>query len=144
MQAGSLPAFEDTSDAHGVPLPFRRKAQLAAADLHLRFGGGDELFNFTDAAELAPDSGAYAAAQLRKRGCLQCDQALERIIADRSELPAGAQERILRAGAVVAGHQVAAAVGVEAWQLSRWMQHQIDMGREPGLMPHQTPATAAY
>jgi hypothetical protein len=43
-----------------LPLPqvyFHRKAQLLAAQLHLRFRGADARFRFTDMRRLTVDSG---------------------------------------------------------------------------------------
>ena len=145
LQANSFPTCADAGEAHGTKVAFHRKAQLVAADLYLRFKGSNAaLFAFEDAAELTADSGAYAIAQLRARGCIECSSECAKAIADEGELGAGPRERALRAAAVVAGGKLADAIGVEAWQLGRWLAQQVDGGHEGELVVHRTVQTVAY
>ena len=55
---------------------FHRKAQLLAAQLHLRFRGADERFRFADMPQLAVDSGCALPAVLRRRGVLELSSSL--------------------------------------------------------------------
>ena len=144
LQASSIPTLADTGEAHGVKATFVRKAQLLAADLHARFGASEPLFAFEDIASCCADSGAIAIAQLRQLGCIDCSKECSSTIASNTELPSGAQERTLRAAAVVAGGKLAEAVGVQPWQLARWMQHQVDAGKVVDLQVHRTVQTQAY
>lgn len=144
MQASSFPSFADAGEGNGVKVHFLRKAQLAVVDLYLRFHAANPLFNFVDMADVAADSGAYSVAQLRARGCVECSAECAQRIADGGEIPTGARERGLRAAAVVAGGALAETLGVDAWKVSRWMQHQVDTKREGDLQLHRTEQTVAY
>jgi hypothetical protein len=136
--------FSDTPEASGVKLAFQRKAQLLAADLHLRFRSNEPLLSFSDIDHLSCDSGAYTAAQLRASGCIECGGAVAAAIAAGTEVPAGPRERAIRAAAVTAGAELAAAVGVPAWQLGRWLQQTVDREGEQDLLLHRTVQTVAY
>jgi hypothetical protein len=122
---------------------FLRKAQLLVADLYLRFHQEQQhLFGFADMDTLTGDSGAYAIAQLRARGCIECSHALASSIASGEEIPVGLRERALRSAAVVACKELADELGLQAWQVSRWLQQRLEDDTE--LVIHRTVETMAY
>jgi Potential Queuosine, Q, salvage protein family len=139
----SIPGFVDTATVHGHTVTFARKAQMLVSDLYCRFAPTQPLFNFVDMADIGPDSGAYPIAVMRCHGCIKCLGAWSKDIAIEAKLPAGMQERALRAACVVATSRVAAKVGVAAWQLSRWIQTQTD-SKKDHLSPHRTIGVVTY
>jgi hypothetical protein len=144
VQATTFPAFGDSGTAAGGQVTFLRKAQLLVADLYLRFHQEYYLFDFADMHALAGDSGAYAVAQLRARGCIECTQALTSSIASGEEIQAGLRERALRSAAVIACRALADELGVQEWQVSRWLQNQLDKDDDLGVVVHLTTQTVAY
>ena len=145
LQAESVPSFADAAPSPHGTIAFSRKASLLAADLYLRFRSENaQLFDFCDMAALPADSGAYALAQLRARGAVECGQACASSIASGEEVSSGARERALRCAAVLAGKGVAAEVGVQPWQLCRWLQQQLDRRADADLVVHSNRATDAY
>jgi Potential Queuosine, Q, salvage protein family len=138
----SIPGFQDTGLIQGRTVNFARKAQLLVADLYCRFADAQPLFRFVDMVDIGPDSGAYAVATARAHGCITCRGSLAQALSD-GVLPAGAYERALRAACIVASCRVAEALGVAAWQLSRWMQVQTDNQRDSGPLLC-TRSTVAY
>lgn len=140
-----MPSFADSAPSPHGKVAFARKASLLAADLYLRFRTEQSgLFDFHDMASLCADSGAYALAQLRARGAVECSQACAGSIASGEEASSGVRERALRCAAAVASKTLADKVGVEAWQLSRWLQQQLDRRVDADLVVHRNRRTDAY
>eukprot|EP01025_Chloroclados_australasicus_P043208 TRINITY_DN46048_c0_g1_i1.p1 TRINITY_DN46048_c0_g1~~TRINITY_DN46048_c0_g1_i1.p1 ORF type:complete len:347 (+),score=36.15 TRINITY_DN46048_c0_g1_i1:135-1175(+) len=144
--ADNFPAFSDSGPAHGEQVMFLRKAQLLAADLYLRFGATQEeaIFDFEDAEDLGPDTGAYAIAQMRAAGVITCSESVTQLISDGSEVQCGEVERTLRAACALAVRDVAAELRVPAWKVSRYLQQQADQGKTAQLTIHKTKQTLAY
>ena len=80
-----LPTLPVPNSSRPCPAPqqvfFYRKAQLLAAQLHLRFRGSDPRFQFADMAELAADSGELLQLGLRCVDRLKAVRALVRCAA---------------------------------------------------------------
>ena len=142
VQAESIPGFADSPSVCGHAVPFCRKAQLLAADLHARFAAESPLFDFEDAASLGPDTGASAIAYVRSHGCLECSSEVSKAIADRVELKKGEKEGSLRAACDVATRMIAAELNVDTWRLSRWIQ--LYAIKTDNLVSHMTRRTPAY
>ena len=103
-----LPSFADVARWRGRPVPFYKRAQLAAADLHIAFGGeGPGRFADVDALTVCADN--LVPHVLRWDGVLRYDGALAARI-DRGELlAAGSEEEVeIRACAVHAGELLVA------------------------------------
>jgi hypothetical protein len=131
---GSAQAF-----AASLPFPpdpgFHKRAQIAANDLVLagvaEFADVDRLTVFAD--NLLPHV-------LRHDGVLEYAPALAARIDAGEELPHGSREEIeLRACAVHACEQLAAAAGVPPRTLDNWLWHR---GKAIGGRPHRTRTTA--
>ncbi|KAI7839169.1 hypothetical protein COHA_007059 [Chlorella ohadii] len=128
--ADTFPAFDDHGLYRGHQVYFYRKAQLLAAQLHLRFRGEDARFRFTDMDQLTVDSGNVLPAVFGRQGVLKLSDGLAAAVDAGTDLQGDERERALRAAAVVAGTRIceaAAAVApaegptVEPWQLSMFL-----------------------
>jgi hypothetical protein len=148
-------------------IPFHRKAQALASDLYARFGtaegqqqqqqqqaqgagaeaGADPRFAFEDAAELAGDSGAAAAAAWAALGVAKLPERLAQAAAEGAPLT-GEDEALVRAVAVAAADAVAAAAGggLSAAQVGAWAAGLLEDGGElhGKAKGHVTPGTVAY
>jgi hypothetical protein len=130
MLAAGMALFDDRA--------FYRRAQIAAADLALagvaRFGDLDRLTIFAD--NLVPHV-------LRCDGVLQYDEALVAHIDSGRLLPAGPQEREIRACAVHACELIAARLGATAHELDHWLWNR---GQEPAYkaIPRHRTRTVYY
>lgn len=90
---GALPQFHDVHDYHGVPVPLYKRAQIAAADLHLAFTRlGINLFDDMDRLTMFPDNGV--AQVLLADGLLEYAPALYSRIAQGEELANGSDEEV--------------------------------------------------
>ena len=138
----NIPGFADSPNVCKHKVPFSRKAQLLAADLHSRFASECPLFDFEDVKSLGPDTGATSIAYVRSQGCLECSSELSKAIADGVELQRGDKEGSLRAACDVATRIIAAELNVEVWKLSRRIQ--LYASKPDGLMQHITRSTPAY
>ncbi len=104
----AMPMFRDEADYHGLRVPFYKRAQLAAADLAIAFGGRG-WGRFTDLAELTLFADNLVPHVLRHDGVLVCREELAARIAAGELIQAGSDEEIeLRACAV---HAVELLVG---------------------------------
>lgn len=104
----AMPSFADVACWRGRPVPFYKRAQLAAADLHIAFGGeGPGRFADVDALTVCADN--LVPHVLRWDGVLRYEGALAARI-DRGEpLAAGSEEEVeIRAAAVHAGELLVA------------------------------------
>lgn len=142
LQADNIPGFADSASICGSTIPFARKAQLLAADLYCRFSAESPLFNFEDASSMGPDTGAAAICYFRSHGCIDCSSDVSKAISDCTELQRGDKEGSLRAASDVAARMLAAEIGVDAWQLSRWISLYAD--KPEGCIQHITRSTPAY
>ncbi|PSC69235.1 hypothetical protein C2E20_7255 [Micractinium conductrix] len=104
--AEAFPAFADTGLYRGHQVCFYRKAQLLAAQLHLRFRGSDDRFKFVDMADLSADSGNLLPAVFRRQGVVQLSEGLAVAVDAGTDLQGDERERALRAAAVVAARRV--------------------------------------
>jgi hypothetical protein len=103
-----MPAFRDVADYHGLRVPFYKRAQLAAADLAIAFGGRG-WGRFTDLGELTLFADNLVPHVLRHDGVLVCREELAGRIDAGEPIPAGSDEEIeLRACAVHAVELLAA------------------------------------
>ncbi|KAL4421208.1 hypothetical protein ABPG77_010083 [Micractinium sp. CCAP 211/92] len=171
--AETFPAFEDSGLYRGKQVHFCRKAQLLAAQLHLRFRGSDARFRFADMAQLSVDSGNVLPAVFRRQGLLQLSDGLAAAVDAGQDLQGDERERALRAAAVVTGRRLCealahaapppgvaasggeAAPSIEPWQLSMHLVQQEEQQRRrrqegataaaaEGPKPHCAKGTLAY
>ncbi|KAL4439904.1 hypothetical protein ABPG75_002905 [Micractinium tetrahymenae] len=144
--AETFPAFADSGLYKGKQVHFCRKAQLLAAQLHLRFRGSDARFRFADMGQLSVDSGNVLPAVFRRQGLLQLSESLAAAVDGGQDLQGDERERALRGAAVVAGRRLSeayaaaaapgggaagtkggssdAAASIQPWQLSMYLLHQ--------------------
>lgn len=169
--ADTFPAFEDSGLYRGKQVHFCRKAQLLAAQLHLRFRGADPRFRFADMAQLAADSGNVLPAVFRRQGLLQLSDGLAAAVDAGQDLQGDERERALRAAAVVAGRRLCEAyvavapvfaaggeeggASIEPWQVSMYLLQQEEQqqrrrqegqtaGAAEGPKLHIAKGTVAY
>ncbi len=101
---GALPQFADVHDYHGRAIPLYKRAQIAAADLHLAFARlGIHLFHDMDRMTMFPDNGVPQV--LEADGLVEYTPALKARILRHEEIPCGSDEEIEIRGC--AGHVVA-------------------------------------
>lgn len=100
---GQLPQFADRHEYQGRMIPLYKRAQIAAADLHLAFARiGIHLFHDMRDLTMFPDNGVPQV--LAADGLLEYDAALNARIRAGEEIPCGSDEEIeIRA---CAGHVV--------------------------------------
>jgi len=129
----AIPFFKDVSSLGGRPVPFYKRAQLVAADLHIAFGGlgfGD--FADVDALTICADN--LVPHVLRWDGVLMYADELAARIDGGEPLAAGSEEEVeIRACAVHAGELLLAELHrldrpVNALQLDNYLWHR---GQQP-------------
>ena len=99
----TLPQFADVHDYHGRAIPMYKRAQIAAADLHLAFSRlGIHLFHDMDRLTMFPDNGVPQV--LSADGVLEYSPELLARIKNKEEIPVGSEEEIEIRGC--AGHAV--------------------------------------
>jgi len=129
----AMPLFNDVSPYCGAHIPFFKRAQLCAVDLHIAFGGeGPGRFDDLDILTICADN--LVPHVLRLDGILRYRQDLSERI-DRGEpLPAGSPEEVeIRACAVHAAEMIVAGLrrqgqAVNAMLLDNFLWHR---GQEP-------------
>ncbi len=101
----TLPQFADVHDYHGRPIAFYKRAQIAAADLHLAFERlGIHLFHDMDRMTMFADNGVPQV--LEADNLLEYTPALKARILRHEEIACGSEEEIEIRGC--AGHTVVA------------------------------------
>jgi hypothetical protein len=102
-----LPSFRDVATYDGRPVPFYKRAQLAAADLDRAFGG-----TFEDLDDLTAFADNLVPHVLRVEGVLRYDDRLAARIDAGEPLPAGSAEEVeIRAAGVEAVERLRVALG---------------------------------
>jgi len=147
-QLDRLPDFHDVSPYRGRLVPFYKRAQLAACDLHRAFGGASPAA-FTDLDRLTAFADNLVPHVLRIDGVLHYDPALVARIDAGELLPPGCEEEVeIRALGVHAVERLVAALreaGTDArpcdLDLALWWR-----GREPRYkaVPRHRTRTTAY
>jgi hypothetical protein len=104
----AIPSFADIACWRGRRVPFYKRAQLAAADLHIAFGGAGA-GNFADVDALTICADNLVPHVLRWDGVLHYAEALAARIDGGELLAAGSEEEVeIRAAAVHAGELLVA------------------------------------
>jgi hypothetical protein len=104
----AIPSFADVACWRGRRVPFYKRAQLAAADLHIAFGGAGA-GNFADVDALTICADNLVPHVLRWDGVLYYAEALATRIDGGELLAAGSEEEVeIRAAAVHAGELLVA------------------------------------
>lgn len=104
----AMPLFNDTALLHGLKVPFYKRAQLAAADLHIAFAGKEAGF-FHDIDRLTICADNLVPHVLRLDGMLRYTKELADRIDGGEPLAAGSREEVeIRACAVHAGELMVA------------------------------------
>jgi len=112
-RVAKLPSFRDVFLYENVEVPFYKKAQILAADLHLAFDG-DSWGAFDDIDELTVFADNRVPHVLRLDGVLNYSDALAERVDARELLPAGSSEEIeIRACALHAVERLADEIGSE-------------------------------
>lgn len=129
----SIPSFRDETDYRGIAVPFYKRAQLAAADLHIAFNGiGPGLFHDLDRLTIFADN--LVPHVLRLDGVLRYrDDLAARVEAGVPIPPGSAEEVEIRACAVQAAELLVAELHslgrpVTALQLDNFLWHR---GQQP-------------
>lgn len=119
-----LPHFHDVHDYKGMKVPVLKRAQIAAADLHLAFGRlGRELF--PDAGNVTMFADNAVPHVLRTDGILEYTPELAAKIAAGTYLPSGSAEEIeIRACAGHAVELIAARKGLKALNIDHILWHR--------------------
>lgn len=134
-----LPQFQDVPDYHGMAVPLYKRAQIAAADLHLAFARlGVSLFNDMDRLTMFPDNGVPQV--LLADGLLEYTPALLARIVSGEEIPSGSDEEIeIRACAGQVVEYLAALSGKNAVAVDHilWHRHAED-ARYRAVPGHRT------
>ena len=120
----ALPHFHDVHDYKGLSVPILKRAQIAAADLHLAFGKlGRELF--PDATRVTMFADNAVPHVLRTDGILEYTPELAAKIAAGTYLPSGSAEEIeIRACAGHAVELIAARKGLKALNIDHILWHR--------------------
>lgn len=138
-QLMQLPSFQDVHSYRGINVPFYKRAQITAADLHLAFGHmGQELFHDIDRLTMFPDNAVPHV--LRVDGILEYDPWLANKI-DKGELiKSGSEEEIeMRALAGAAVEVLAKLKNVTAMEIDHILWHRsVESDRYKKFQPHRT------
>lgn len=120
----ALPHFHDVHDYKGRSIPVLKRAQIAAADLHLAFGRlGRDLF--PDASRVTMFADNAVPHVLRIDGILEYAPALAEKIAAGVYLPSGSAEEVeIRACAGHAVELIAARKGLKALNIDHILWHR--------------------
>ncbi len=117
-----MPLYRDISDFKGRKVPFFKRAQLTAADLHIAFSGiGSGRFHDLDRLTIFADN--LVPHVLKMDGILRYDPELDTRINAGELIPAGSEEEVeIRACAIHAAEQIKEALnrnghGITAMQL---------------------------
>jgi hypothetical protein len=140
----SLPHFADVSTYHGEQVPFFKRAQITAADLHLAFGKlGSELFSDMGEITMFADNGVPHV--LHVDGILSYTPELEAKIDAGEEIPAGSDEEIeLRACAghvveLLAAFKNKAGLALRPVDIDHFLWHRsVEEPRYRNSKPHRT------
>jgi hypothetical protein len=134
-----LPQFQDVPDYHGRAVPLYKRAQIAAADLHLAFLRlGISLFDDMDRLTMFPDNGVPQV--LLADGLLEYTPELRARIESEEEIPSGSDEEIeIRACAGQVVEYLAALSGKNAVAVDHilWHRHAED-ARYRAVPGHRT------
>ena len=120
----SLPHFKDVHEYKGLSVPILKRAQIAAADLHLAFGKmGRDLF--PDAGRVTMFADNAVPHVLRTDGILEYTPALAARIAAGEYLASGSAEEVeIRACAGYAVELIAARKGLRALNIDHILWHR--------------------
>jgi hypothetical protein len=120
----SLPHFKDVHEYKGLSVPILKRAQIAAADLHLAFGKmGRDLF--PDAGRVTMFADNAVPHVLRTDGILEYTPALAARIAAGEYLASGSAEEVeIRACAGQAVELIAARKGLRALNIDHILWHR--------------------
>ncbi|MFW6163033.1 MAG: queuosine 5'-phosphate N-glycosylase/hydrolase [Planctomycetota bacterium] len=114
----AMPLFRDVSDYEGLRVPFYKRAQLAAADLAVAFGG-EGWGRFEDLDRLTIFADNLVPHVLRHDGVLAYDGGLAARIDAGERLPAGSAEEVeIRACAVHAVERMVASLSAAAREVT--------------------------
>lgn len=133
-----LESFRDVSQYDGREIPFYKRAQIAAADLHLAFARhGRALFGDIDRLTMFADNGVPHV--LRVDGILKYTPGLAARIDEGREIPAGSPEEVeIRACAGHAVEMIAARRGLCAMDADHILWHRSTQDRYRQTRPHLT------
>lgn len=120
----TLPHFHDVHEYKGMKVPVLKRAQIAAADLHLAFGRlGRDLF--PDAGNVTMFADNAVPHVLRTDGILEYTPELAAKIASGTYLPSGSAEEVeIRACAGHAVELIAARKGLKALNIDHILWHR--------------------
>ncbi|MEE9566557.1 MAG: queuosine salvage family protein, partial [Desulfobacteria bacterium] len=146
--ATCFPAFNDRRNWHGgMEVLFLKKAQIAVAELHQRFGDQNPaIFTFPDKDRLTVVCDNVLPCVLRTLGVLVLPDKLLQKIDSKQPLPAGPDEAELRAKAITAAELM-----IEHGNGQFWAKELGDylwsLGKDPhyrSVERHATPDTCFY
>jgi hypothetical protein len=135
----SLPAFGDIHRYKGRDIPFYKRAQITAADLHLAFSRlGRILFDDVGRLTMFPDNAVPHI--LHMDGVLEYVPELAARIAAGEEIPSGSEPEVeIRACAAHAVELMAARKGMKAMDLDHILWHRSEEDPRYGAAPtHRT------
>lgn len=144
----AMPLYRDVSTLEGREVPFYKRAQLTAVDLHIAFGGeGYGRFDDMDRLTICADN--LVPHVLRLDGVIAYSRDLAERVDRGEELPAGSREEVeIRACAVHAAELILAKLRaggerVNAMELDNLLWHR---GQEPPyrLRPRHRTRTTFY
>lgn len=137
----TLPHFNDVHDYRGCRIPFYKRAQITAADLHLAFNHLSQapLFGDIDRLTMFPDNGVPHV--FRMDGILEYAPDLSRRIDAGEDIPSGSEDEIeIRACAGQAVELIAAGKGMSAMAIDHILWHKsVEDPRYKEKPPHRTP-----
>lgn len=138
-----FPSYRDTATYRGEEVPFYKRAQIAAADLHIAFGGeGAGRFNDIDRLTIFADN--LVPHVLREDGLLRYGEDLAARIAAGAPLAAGGAEEVeIRACAVEAAERLLDELHrggrpVNALQLDNFLWHRGQQAAYRATPRHRT------
>ncbi len=138
-----MPAYRDVAEYRGHPVPFYKRAQITAADLHIAFAGqGPGCFDDIDRLTILADN--LVPHVLREDGVLRYREDLAAHIDSGRQLPAGSIGEVeIRACAVCAGELLVAELArggrpVNALQLDNFLWHRGQWPRYRVRPRHRT------
>lgn len=134
-----LTYFNDVHNYKGVPIPFYKRAQITAADLHLAYGRlGQGLFSDIDSLTMFPDNSVPHI--LRRKGVLEYTTKLAQKIDGGMLLASGSEEEIeIRACAGHVVELIAKAKNMTSMDVDHILWHANEAAsKEDEMKPHQT------
>lgn len=144
----NFPSFRDTADYKGTEVRFYKRAQILAGDLSGAFGGTG-LGHFNDLHEITAFADYKVPQVLHGLGVLVYAPALESLLDQKQEIPAGSAEEVEIRAATIWGveeiHQQLAGLG-HHWDAYRidWALWEMGQHLPAGVRPYHRTRTIAY